>query len=517
MAKYVIGIDVGTTGSKAMVVDLEGNIYGGDYKDYPLISKHPEWQETKASELKEAVLQVAKNAVANSGVDPTDIAALSFSTQRGTVGLVDENLEMIEDTFITWMDTRAEEIMDELSKRCDLEILAERTGLLPGPLGSGTSIFWLYRKRPDMMQKAKYIATPDAYIMHVFGSDEFVSDISCTQFLGVIETDASEISQDLCDIWGFEKSKFPKLVKPGDIVGRVSQKIADEIGVTTDTLIVCGIGDQQAGALGSGLTKDGDITLTVGTGGFVIVGNANPDFRALAGLQNVRTVNLNVFQSEGIQFSGANCYRWAKETLYDLEASLAAEAGKDPYDEMTKMEEDQSVPGSNGVIFNAALYGGYYPGNYYEASGSFIGIKGTTTKADILRSVMEGISLGTRYLLEGIRRTGIQGMSDTITVTGGATKSPLWRQIMADVLGYKIRTLKVSEAGIIGAAGIAALGAGLLHSPEEIIQRMVHYNDIIEPIQKNKEIYDKEYAIYQKIFNLFHDEGIYEQLNAIYD
>ncbi|MDO4566408.1 MAG: FGGY-family carbohydrate kinase, partial [Oscillospiraceae bacterium] len=236
--------------------------------------------------------------------------------------------------------------------------------------------------------------------------------------------------------------KLPPLCKPCSVVGTIKEDIAAKTGLAVGTKIVAGSGDQQVAAMGAGVIKDGAVSLTIGTFGLLAIGLAKPDFSALTGMMIPSTPALGVFQVEGPQVSGATCYRWCRDTLCAEDVAEAEKQGIDPYILMGDKYIKQSVPGSNGTIFYSALFGSGYPTWDTNATGMFIGLRSTTTKADMVRAVMEGITLESRHILESVMAAGVK-MQDVITLTGGASKSPEWCQIIADVMGRTVRTLNV--------------------------------------------------------------------------
>lgn len=513
MKKYVIGIDVGTTGTKAMVVDLKGNILGSSYKAYPLKYSHPGWAEAQADTLTDAAFTVVREAVKESHADPAEIASVSFSVQRASFALTDENDEALDNTVITWLDTRGEVYLDEINERFNNDEHAEISGMPPRSVGPYANLYWLCRERPDFVARAKHLVSVDGYIMRKFGAEELCNERTCFQASGMLDVRTMEVSDEVCRRLGYERSFFPKLVSPGEIVGKISPGVSEITGLSCDTLIIAGSGDQQCGAVGCGLVNSGEVTITLGTGGFIIVGLDNPDFKKLKGLMIFAKPNLGVFEAEGVQNSGATCYRWAKEVFFETEALVAEQQEEDPYDAMNRLCE-KSSPGANGVIFHAGLFGMAFPSWNGKATASILGLKPSSKRSDVLRAVMEGITFETRYILDAIKATGV-GTGNVYTVTGGAMKSPLWRQIVADILGAPIRTLETADAAVIGAAGLAAIGAGMYRNLDEVVENMVHFGDVVKPVPENVEIYNKVYAVYDKIYEILEDNGVYDLLNNL--
>jgi xylulokinase len=223
---------------------------------------------------------------------------------------------------------------------------------------------------------------------------------------------------------------------------------------------------------------------------------------------------LGVFEVEGPQVSGATCYRWLRDTICAEETAEGEKTGVDPYVIMDEKYVQKSTPGSNGVVFYSALFGSGYPTWDTNSTGMFLGLRNTHTKADIVRSVIEGISLEARHILESVLAAGVV-MDDIITLTGGASKSKTWCQILADIMGRKIRTLSVPDAAVIGAAGLAAIGSGLFKELSEFVTNMVAFDDVYDPIPANVEIYNKTFEVYKDAYYGLKSKDVFTKLKNL--
>lgn len=514
MGKYVVGIDVGTTGSKAMVVDLKGNIIGKGYREYELNYPNPNWVEVGAEFLRDITFEAVKDAVADSKVDPKEIEAIGFSVNRSSFCLVDENLKVIDDKFYVWLDSRAEEVMADINAKISPERRNEITGMPGYNIFAVAKLYWVKEREPETYKKVKYFSTVSSYIMHEFGADEFAVEISDGTVTGLMDVNTLDWSDEICEALGFDKAIFPPTCKPCSVVGTVNEAVSAKTGLAVGTKIVAGSGDQQVSAMGAGVIEDGAVSLTIGTFGLLAIGLAKPDFAALTGMMIPSTPALGVFQVEGPQVSGATCYRWCRDTLCAEDVIEAEKQGIDPYVLMGDKYIKESVPGSHGAIFYSALFGSGYPTWDANATGFYVGLRSTTTKADMVRAVMEGITLECRHILESVMAAGVE-MQDVITVTGGASKSPEWCQIIADALGRTIRTLNVPDAAVVGAAGLAAIGAGLYKDLHEVVDNMVHFGVTVEPIAENVETYNKIFKIYKDSYYGLKSKDVFTQLAAL--
>jgi xylulokinase len=510
MGKYVVGIDVGTTGSKAMVMDLAGKVIGKGYREYKLNEPKPNWVEVGAQFILDITFEAVKDAVADSGIPNTEIEAIGFSVNRSSFCLMDENLKVIDDKFYIWLDSRAESVMNEMNGKISAARRNEITGMPGFNIFAAAKYYWVKQNEPETYARTKYFSTVASYIMYGFGAG-FAVEISDGTVTGLMDVRTLDWNRELADALGFDMAKFPPLCKPGEVVGTIKADIAAKTGLALGTKIVAGSGDQQLAAMGAGVIRDGAVSLTIGTFGLLAIGLAKPDFSALQGLMIPSSPTLGVFEVEGPQVSGATCYRWLRDTLCTEEIAEAAEQGLDPYTVMDKKFVAKSTPGSNGVIFYSALFGSGYPTWDTNATGMFLGLRNTHTKADMVRSVLEGITLDARNILEGVLAAGVK-MDDVITVTGGASKSPVWCQIIADIMNRKIRTLDVPDAAVLGAAGLAAIGAGLLKNLDEVVGSMVHFGEIYQPKAENVEIYNKVFAVYRAAYEGLKNADVFTRL-----
>ena len=513
MANYVAGIDIGTTGAKTMILDLKGNVLGKAYREYPLRHEHLDWCEIDADYLIEQVFDTVKEAVETSGVNNQDIKAISFSVQRATFCMLDENLEPINNNFYVWLDNRAAGLMDELAEKIDPHRQAHLSGLPTSCIYTVEKWYWIKKYDPETYKKTKYVALVDTYAMHKFGSDEIVAEVTNQMVGGMIDVNTFDWCDEILDAYGLDKSKLPPLVDPSTVVGKIKEDVAKRTGLAVGTLIVAGSGDQQAAAMGAGVTEDGQVSLALGTVGELVVGLAKPDFVKLEGLQIPSTPNKGVFEIEGNQVSGATCYRWCRDTICNTEKALAEAMGVDAYDLMGNYIR-KSAPGSHGVLFYSGLFGVGYPNFNPKATGVYVGLKSSNTRADMVRAVMEGVTLEARNIYEAIKATGVY-LKDEITVIGGAFKSPEWCQIVADVFNCTLKILKVSDAGIIGVGIQAAVAAGLFKDLAEGVENMVQIVGEVHPIPENVEVYNKVFPIYKDIYHSLNDYKIFDRLAEI--
>jgi xylulokinase len=512
MSKYIVAIDVGTTGTKAMVLSDKGDVLGAGYGEYGCLYPHPNWVEQDAEHLTEMTFKACKTAIEKANVPADSIACVAFSTQRATFGFVDDKGNMLNNRLYGWQDNRAASVIGEITSKIDAGELYAISGMPVTPTFSVEKVYWVMKNDPETYNKAKYIVMMPDYIMYRFGADDFFTEVTNACCSGMVDVYKLEWSDRILDALGIDKRKLPKLVNPSVKVGEVKEDIAKLTGLPVGTPIVTGTGDQQCAALGAGVIEDGFASLTLGTAGLLVVGSKTLDLRKSPGLMAPSSGALGLFELEGIQLGAASSYRWIRDVLAEVEVEEGSKTGVDPYVLMEKHVE-ASKPGSNGVVFLPYLTGAGYPTWNPETKGVFAGLKFSNTKSDLIRAVMEGITLEAKDMYEAMKTSDVTIRS--LTITGGATKSPAWRQIIADMFDAEIKVLKVPDATIIGAAILGAIGVGIYENPSDAVANMVEVAYTLKPIKENVEKYNEVYQVYRALYQSLINDGVFNKLSSL--
>ena len=513
MSEYLVGIDVGTTGTKAMVMDTEGNVLSSGYREYPCIYPKQDWVEQDAEMLIQQTFGACKDAIENGKIDNSRIAGVGFSVQRATFLLTDENNEVLGGNFYGWQDNRSASELEYISSKIPANELYQTAGMPVTPTFSLEKIVWVMRNDPERYSKVSKILLTSDYVMWRFGTDDFYCERTNACCSGMLDVKTLTWSDRIIDTFGIAKDKLGKLVDPGTVVGSVSKEAALLSGLKEGTPLVTGTGDQQCAAVGAGVSQPGFASLTLGTAGLLVVGTDEPMLEDKSGFMMVPSSGImGMYEVEGIQLGAASSYRWCRDTIADLEKKQGEEEGKDPYVIMEN-HINSSAPGSNGVMFMPFLIGSGYPYWNPEAKGSFMGIKFSNTKSDIVRSVMEGITLESKDMYEKMKENNIEIKS--LAITGGATKSAAWRQMIADMFNVEVKQLKIEDATIVGAAILAGVGVNKFSDAREGVSRMVKYVDVIKPDQEAAAAYQKVYEVYTAAYEAMNSGGIYKKLSAL--
>ncbi len=512
MSKYIVAIDVGTTGTKAMVLSEKGKVLGTGYGEYGCIYPQQDWVEQDGELLTQETFKACKTAIDKSNVDPKDIACVAFSTQRATFGFVDRDNKLINNRLYGWQDNRAASVIGDIVERIPADELYAISGMPVTPTFSLEKIYWVKKNDPEVYNNAKYIVMMPDYIMYRFGADDFVTEVTNGCCSGMIDVFKLEWSDRILDALDIDKNKLPKLVNPSEKVGEVTPEVSKLTKLPVGTPIITGTGDQQCAALGAGVIDDGFASLTLGTAGLLVVGSKTLNLKKSPGLMAPSSGALGLFELEGIQLGAASSYRWIRDVLAEVEIAEGKETGVDPYVLMEK-HVNTSKPGSNGIVFLPYLIGAGYPTWNPETKGVFAGLKFSNTKSDLIRAVMEGITLEAKDMYEAMKSSDVEIHS--LTITGGATKSPAWRQIIADMFDAEIKILEVPDATIIGAGILGAVGAGIYKDPAEAVDNMVRVESTLKPIAENVDRYNEVYKVYRSLYQTLISEGIFTQLSKL--
>lgn len=497
MAEYLLGLDEGTTGCKAVVFDLDGKVMGSDYREYPCYYPQKGWVEQLPEDITPALFESVKAAIADSGVDPKDIKGMGISSQAPCLGLLDENGDLIR-PFIGWQDLRGEPLLDEIASKIDPSEYYRISGSPNGPIFALSKWYWLRKNEPENWAKTAIFSTPQDYFLRAFGAEEYWTDLSSASREGTLNVDTFEWSQEIHDIVGIPESKRAKIaLEPGKVVGHVPADIAEKTGLAEGTALCVAAHDQNCSTFGGGAVDPGDTVMVIGTFGSCFVVQAEPNKDPEEKLVVKPNHGMGNWTIEAFSVTSASAFRWYRDIIGEMEKSVAAEQGRDPYDIIT--EAITKVPvGANDVTFLPYLQGASGARLNSKAEAAFVGMTLGTTKADMARAVLEGICFEMKDILEAQKKAGVE--VGTIRLTGGAAKSPVWCQMLADVFQRPIALLQTSETGCLGAALYAGVGVGLYPDVHAAAKRAVKVTKEYQPNPANYEAYEKAFKRFVKVY-----------------
>lgn len=500
--KYVVGIDEGTTGCKTCVFDEDGKVIGTDYREYPCYYPRPGWVEQTPEDILPALFESCRSAVSRSGVAKEDIAAVALSTQGSVTTLMDENGELVR-PFIGWQDIRGIEQIEGISQRIDVADFYRIGGNQLGSVFTASKIDWVREHEPEAFARVAVVSDHQDYFLRAFGAEGGWTDTCSASRYGTLDVDTSEWSERLNTAVGVPIDKLPTVVtEAGKVVGEISARVAALTGLAEGTPLCLGAMDQNCSTLGGGGLRAGTAVMVLGTFGSCYVVSDKPLRDPLATLTVKPNHGVGNWTIEGFSNTAAASFRWYRDVFGDLEIAAGRALKRDPYDLITQAVSDVP-PASNGVTFLPHLQGAAGASPNPSAKGTFVGMTLATTKSDMARAVLEGIAFEMRDVLEAQAKAGVEVRS--VRLVGGAAKSPIWCQLLADVFERPVELLQTSETGCLGAALYAGTAVGVYPDVAAAVDQAVTVTETYQPDPTAALQYEKAFRRYQAVFDALTD------------
>ena len=502
--KYIIGLDIGTSGVKCILIDTNGTVVASATKGYPLYTPRPGWAEQDPEDWWQAVVEGLKDILSTAEIDAADIVGVGFSGQMHGLVALDENDQVIRPSIL-WCDQRTQKQCDWITEQAGgREALLAYTNnpMLTGYTGG--KILWLREVEPENFARMKSFLCPKDYIRFRMTGKKLM-DVSDASGTSLFDTRNRVWATELITkVAGLDMSIFPDVVESTAYAGAVTEEVAALTGLPAGLACYAGGGDAVVQATGSGLVQPGILGVVIGTSGNVSMGINHYEDNPNGDLQMYCANEPGAWIAIGGTLSAGGSYRWYRDTLCENAQAEAKETNVNIYDIMGKQAE-ASVPGAHGVVFAPYLTGERCPYPDANARGCFYGLSLTTTRADMTRAVMEGITFSLNQIIEIFRNFAD---NTKIYASGGGAASKFWRQIQADVFQLPVYTMSAaSEGGAYGAALIAGTGAGLWKNLTEATS-VLKEETLVEPSAVIPEGYAKSYSIYKQL---------YPSLKPVYD
>ncbi|MDR1292325.1 MAG: xylulokinase [Clostridiales Family XIII bacterium] len=485
-----LGIDAGTSGVKAVVINDSGRIVGDGYAPCELITPKPNWAEQSPAGWWEACDKAVRQAVAPGGF-AKDIVSIGFSGQMQGLTLLDKDMKPVNNCII-WMDQRASAEADELNARIPEDEILKIAHNFCIPSYWAAKLVWLMRNRPEDYERTHMILFPKDYLRYLITGEiaTEVSDASCSW---LIDVKKRAWSDRMFDVVGVSKDIIPQtLLESSDVAGYLLSDVAASWGVPAGIPVAAGGGDQPVGGVGSGIIESGMVTSVIGTSG-VIFGCCEPPLadRKRRAMYSLCHSIPDKYAFLGCTLGAGGSYKWLRDTLFK-------EADDNSFAFMDSLAARAPV-GSEGLCFLPYMSGEGTPHVDSNARGTFFGLSYRHDRGAICRSVMEGVAFSLRDTIEILREsTGL--VVDEVRALGGGGKSPLWRQIQADVYGASVLTMETEEGPAVGGAILGAVAAGAHPTVEEACSALLKTATVTEPIAENVKIYDDYYATYRSLY-----------------
>ena len=493
--QYVIGIDIGTSGCKTLIIDNNGKVAARALAEYPLSMPQPGWSEQDPEDWWRAVISTVRQAL--KGFDHiNDIKAIGLSGQMHGLVALNRDADILRPAIL-WNDQRTGqqcEKIHELAGGVDGLLKLTNNRMLPGYTGG--KILWMQENEPQHYEKIKAILNPKDYIRYRL-TGEYATEVSDASGTGLFNVKAREWSDPLLKLLEIPKDWLPRCYESPEISGTVLAEIAKDMGLPAGIPVAGGGGDAVVQTTGTGLVEPGILGTTIGTAGIVAMAldqcYDNPDGKLQVFCNNLP----DRWHTMGVTLAAGGSLRWVRDMLGGAENEVARWTGEDVY-EIFNREAAMADPGSEGLLFLPYLIGERCPHPDPKARGGFIGLTLRHNRCSMLRSVMEGAIFSLMDVAQLITEMGLSVTQ--IRTSGGGALSNLWRQIHADVFNSEVITVSGSaEGGAYGAALVAGAGVGIWSSVEEAAQVVVAETRT-EPIAANFEIYRKLFPIYRDLY-----------------
>jgi xylulokinase len=482
MAKTIIAYDLGTGGAKASLYAVDGACRASTFVPYETIYPNAGWHEQRPSDWWNAIVASTRALMKQSAGTAADVACLAISGQSLAVIPLDAAGTLLRDSIPIWSDTRASKQTADFFSRVDRNRWYMTTGNgFPAECYSVFKIMWYRDNEPALFSRAAVVLGSKDYI-NLRLTGKIFTDFSYASGTGVYDLLGWGYSPELIKASGLSASLFPKIVPSTEIIGTLTETAAAELGLPRGVTVACGGVDNSCMALGARNTGEGRVYTSLGSSSWIAVSSSKPVLDVKARPYVFTHVIPGLFTSAVSVFAGGSSFRWIRDALF----GGAAPDGRDAYDLMNELAAASPV-GARGLLFNPSLAGGSSQEPSPHIRGAFAGIDLRHSRGDLVRAGMEGIAMNLGAVLEVLRR--IVPLAPEMLMVGGGSKSALWRQIFADVFGMDcVKTNVDQEAGSLGAAAVAAVGAGLWSSFAKV-DEVHHVQGVQKPIPGNAEKY----------------------------
>ncbi len=477
---FYIGIDLGTSAVKLLLMDGEGNIKNIVSKEYPLYFPNPGWSEQKPEDWYEQTMAGMKELL--DGFDKSQVAGISFGGQMHGLVILDKDDNVIRPALL-WNDGRTFEECDYLNNVIGKEKLSEYTANISFTGFTAPKILWVKNKEPENFAKIAKIMLPKDYIAYKL-TGVHCTDVSDASGMLIFDVKNRKWSKEMCDICGITEDQLATCYESYEAVGTVLPAIAAELGIPETVKVAAGAGDNAAAAVGTGTVGDGMCNISLGTSGTIFISSKNFGVDKYNALHSFAHADGS-YHLMGCMLSAASCNKWWMDEIIGT---------KDYAAEQKQIEK----LGENHVYFLPYLMGERSPHNNPNARGTFIGMTMDTTRADMTQAVLEGVAFALRDSFEVAKSLGIK--IERTKICGGGAKSPLWKKMIANILNVKVDVIESEEGPALGGAMLAAVACGEYANVEEVAAKIVKVVDTVEPEAELVAKYEERYNQFKEIY-----------------
>jgi len=492
---YLIGVDLGTSSCKTVIFSLEGKKISEAQKEYPVYHPRPTWAEQKPQEWWEAAAETIRECIKKAKIRCEEIVGLAVDSQREAVVPIGRDNDVLYNSII-WLDGRTRPQAEKIRKLISEEKVLSIAGVGINPVFSASKILWLKENVPRVFEKTRVFLCAKDYIIYKL-TGQPATDYSMASRTLLFDIRKRKWSEEICSALDIPIDKLPPAKESMAIVGEVSREAAEKTLLPRGLPVVNGGGDRPCECLGAGVTQQGQVNIGTGTGTAVEVPLNVPKIDSKARIPCCCHVIPETWEYEAIIATTGASLRWFRDQFGYEEKAEAEKTGRDPYDLL--VEKAAAIkPGSDGLLFYPYLTGAFSPKFNEKVRGVFFGVSLSHTKAHFIRAILEGIAFQYLETFGILEELGVKITS--ASMVGGETKSDVWNQIKADIVGIEIRIPEVDDAAALGAALLAGTGTGEYPDLRRAAEETVKIKRIYKPNVENRQLYIEAYRRHRETY-----------------
>ena len=492
---YLLGIDIGTSGTKSVLFDLEGQAIASSMREYPLYQPQNGWAEQDPDDWWSAVVKSCQDILAESKVAPEDIIGVGLSGQMHGLVMLDQDYQVIRDAII-WCDQRTGEECNQITQLVGRERLLDISAN-PAMTGfTASKILWVRNHEPEKYSRCRKILLPKDYIRFKL-TGEFATEVSDASGMQLLDVRNRCWSEEILDRLSIDINLLGRVYESPEVTGQVTSEASAVTGLAEGTKVVGGAGDNAASAVGMGVVNNGHAFASIGTSGVVYAHTSEMRFDPLGRVHTFCCAVPGEWHVMGVTQAAGLSLQWFRNNFCAGDIQEANEKGIDPYELMT--DAASKIPiGSNRLLYLPYLMGERTPHLDPDCRGVFFGLSASHTRADLTRAVMEGVTFSLFDCVRILREMDVT--FDEILACGGGGKSALWRLMMADIFNCPINTVGSFSGPTLGVAILAGVGVGVYSSVKDACKQIIKRDQSIQPKSENHKKYMEIYSIYCDLY-----------------
>ncbi len=492
---YILAIDIGTTAFKAAVFDEYGLERGAQTKEYSILTEHAGWAEMDPEVYLETFQLATRAAIQKAGIEPEEILSIGMSAQGETSIFLDEEMKPLRNAIV-WFDTRATEEAEEIVEEFGIEQIQKKTGQVAADsIWPGAKLLWIKKHEPELYQRIGKIVQLKGYFSYILTGNMCCEDsiLGSSMYWDI---NSRKYWSEMLDFLGISENQLPKIARPGEDMGYITEEAAIRFGLSTKTRVNIGGIDLGCGAIGVGNIYPGTFSDSMGSAICTVTQTKKPVLDPDRQMPCYCSALPGHYMIHAYA-TGGMFMRWFRDAFCELESQVEKQTGKNTYDQLDALAETIPI-GADGLIALPHLQGSGPPDFNPNMKATFYGLTLAHKKGHFARAIMESVAMVLCRMIEGTRELGVDVKN--VIVLGGGAKSPLWCQIMADATGLPIMIMKNQENECcLGAAILAGVAAGLWESVEQAVDATVERKQLYEPDPKAHQEYQKLLKEYKRL------------------